>query len=80
MGFPSLDQFCSITLRSLRVEKLQYTNWDFLIDDLIGPKGRTSTFGRELLLYQLQTWIYIPGECEELNSTKSYQSSMMLVS
>lgn len=55
------------------MEKLRYTDWDFLIDDLIGPEDSdTFPFKRELLLYQFQTWIYIPGESEDLEAEKSY--------
>jgi hypothetical protein len=62
-----------IALWSFTVEKLRYTDWDFLIDDLVGPKRSDGfPFERELLFYQFQTWIYIPGECEDLNSEKSY--------
>ena len=43
------------------MERLRYTDWEFLIDDLIDEKhARSFAFERELLLYQFQTWIYIP--------------------
>jgi hypothetical protein len=42
------------------VERLRYTNWNFLLDDLAGDQDAAFPFERELLLYQFQTWIYIP--------------------
>jgi hypothetical protein len=55
------------------MEKLSYTDWDFLIDALIGDKtALDSPFERELLLYQLQTWIYMPDEYPIPQGAKKY--------
>jgi hypothetical protein len=55
------------------MEKLPYTDWQFLIDALIGDETALAfPFERELLLYQLQTWIYIPDEYQIPQGAKKY--------